>query len=206
MWRYALLYVYVIEVANDMSIKHGINRLSHALHELYYKLCDMDLRKRMSLYHRNTGTTTPPDIPASLTKQIDKLAPASKPSSSATINAVASAAAARSSKRATKPDNSKQLKQQHRWLNKVVSGIIRPKKIFTSKTASNQYMGDKLKDSTWSHIHTALLQARQGDVSNAKLHADIANTALKEAANYMSEEDYKVLCAEVAKAFKELER
>jgi len=66
-------------------------------------------------------------------------------------------------------------------------------------------MGEKLKDSTWTHIHTAMLQARQGDAINAKLHAGIANNALKEAANYLTEEDYKVLCEEVANEFKKLE-
>ena len=66
-------------------------------------------------------------------------------------------------------------------------------------------MGEKLKKSTWSHIHTATLQARQGSLSNAKMHAGIANDALKEAAHYMSEEDYKVFCDEVAKAFEALE-
>ena len=66
-------------------------------------------------------------------------------------------------------------------------------------------MGDKLRDSTWTHIHAAKLHARQGDVTNADLHAGIAHDALKEAINYMTKEDYKVLCEEVAKAFKELE-
>ncbi|MFV9616288.1 MAG: hypothetical protein ACNYZG_10050 [Gammaproteobacteria bacterium] len=191
-------------MADDMSTKRGINRLSRALHELYYKFCDMDLHKRMSLYHRNTSTNNP-DISASLTKHIDKLALSSKPSSATTTNTTANAGTTRPSNRVSRHGNIKQLSQQHGWLNKVVSSVIRPKKIFTSKIASNPYMGDKLKDSTWSHIHTALLQARQGNAYNAKLHADIANGALKEAAHYMSEENYKALCGEVAKAFKELE-
>ena len=66
-------------------------------------------------------------------------------------------------------------------------------------------MGEKLKYSTWSHIHTSTLQARQGNLSNAKMHAKIANNALKEAVHYMSEEDYKVFCNEVAKEFEELD-
>ena len=66
-------------------------------------------------------------------------------------------------------------------------------------------MGENLKDSTWSHIHTAMLHARQGNVINAKLHARIANDALKQAAHYLSEEDYKVLCEELTKVFKKLE-
>ncbi len=188
-----------------MTTKHELNRLARALHELYYKLCDMDLHKHMNLYNRNTGTNKAPDISASLTKNIDKLAPDNKPGSAGTSNAVTSSATAGSSKTANKPDNTKHPSQQSVWLTTVVRSIIRPKKIFTSKITPDQYMGDKLKDSTWSHIHTALLHARQGDAYNAKLHANIANEALKDAAHYMSKEDHKVLCEEVAKVFKELE-
>ena len=181
-----------------MTTKHGLNRLSHALHKLYYKLCDMDLHKHMNLYNRNTGTNETSNISASLTKHIDKLAPASKPSKP--NSAGASTTTARSSKRASKPDNVKQPSQQTGWLNKAVCSVSRQKKIFTGKITTDPYMGDKLKDSTWSHIHTALLHARQGEANTAKLHADIANEALKEAAHYMSGEDHKILCGEVAKA------
>ncbi len=181
-----------------MTTKHGLNRLSHALHKLYYKLYDMDLHKHMDLYNRNTGKNETPDISASLTEQIGKLAPAGKPGKP--NSAGANATTARSSKRASEPDKVKQASQPSGWLNKMVSNISRPKKIFTTKITPDPFMGGKLKDSTWSHIHTALLHARQGDASTAKLHADIACEALKEAAHYMSKEDHKVLCAEVAKA------
>lgn len=184
-----------------MISKQGINRLLYNLYKLYYKLCDRDLRKRMSIYHHNTSTNDTPDISTSVINNLDKLAPASKPSSAT----VASSAAVKSSNKSAKPSSEKQPSTQPGWLNKVVSSFNRPKNKFASKIAPNQYMGEKLKDSTWSHIHTALLHARQGDVSNAKLHADIANGALKEAAHYMTEEDYKVFCSEVAKAFKEIE-
>lgn len=196
MWCYDHPYIDVIEVANGMTTKHEINRLLQTLYELYSRLCARDLRKRMSSYHRNTSNNGAPDVSISLINNIEKLAPASKPSSAATD---------RSSNKPAKPSTATQPSRQPKWLNKVVSSFNRPKKIFTSKIAPNQYMGEKLKDSTWSHIHTALLHARQGDVSNAKLHADIANGALQEAAHYMTEEDYNVFCAEVAKAFKELE-
>ena len=188
-----------------MTTKQELNRLSRALHKLYYQLCAMDLHKRMNFYNRNTGTNKAPDISASLTKHIDKLAPTSKPTGADASNAAASAAIAGSSKRAGNPDIAKPSDQQFGWLNKVISSVSRPKKIFKSKITPDPYMGDKLKDSTWSHIHKALLHARQGEVTTAKLHADIANEALKEATHYMSEEDHKVLCGEVAKAFKELE-
>ena len=45
--------------------------------------------------------------------------------------------------------------------------------------------------------HTALRYAHQGDVRTARLHADIANNAQKEAAFYMSEEEYQAFSQEV---------
>ena len=184
-----------------MTKKHGISRLLHDLHELYYRLCAIDLRKRISLYHRHTGTNEAPDISTSLTKHFDKLAPTSKPNR---VNATSTATTI-SSKRPVMPENAKQHGRQPRGIFKVVSAFIRPKKIYTSMKTSDPYMGEKLKDSTWTHIHAAQLQARQGNISNAKLHAGIANDALKEAAHYMSEDDYKALCEEVAMVFKKLE-
>lgn len=184
-----------------MTKKHGISRLLHDLQEFYYKLCAMDLRKRMSLYHRNTSTNEAPDISTSLTKHLDKLTPISKSNRAG----AASTTETMSSIRPIRSDNAKQLSRQPRGIIKVVSGFIRPKKIFTRIKPSDQYIGEKFKDSTWSHIHTAMLHARQGNVINAKLHAGIANDALKQAAHYLSEEDYKVLCEEVAKVFKKLE-
>ena len=89
----------------------------------------------------------------------------------------------------------------------MISTFFRPeKKIFTDINTSDRHMGEQLKDSIWSHTHAATLNTRQGNVSKAKLHAQIANNALKEAAHYMSEEDYKVLCDEVAMTLKELDK
>ncbi len=184
-----------------MSTKHGISRLLQDLHELYYKLCAIDLRKRMNLYHRNAYTDDAPDISESLTKHFDKLAPTDKPSTTGTTSTVTPLSA----KRPARHDNEKQPGRQRRGITRMVSTFFQPQKIFTSMQTSDRYMGEKLKDSIWSHTHAATLHARQGNVSNAKLHAQIANDALKEAAHYMSEKDYKVLCDEVAMSFKELE-
>ena len=59
-------------------------------------------------------------------------------------------------------------------------------------------MGERLKSSTWSHLHLASMEARRGDAVAAKVHADIANQALKEAAHYMSDDEYKKFSGEVA--------
>jgi hypothetical protein len=51
-------------------------------------------------------------------------------------------------------------------------------------------VGEKIKSRALEHMNKALLLARKGDRENARLHADIANSAVKEAARYMTEEEY----------------
>lgn len=184
-----------------MTNKHGSNRLLHDLHMLYHRLFAIDLRKRMSFYHRHTGSNEAPDISTSLAQHIDKLAPAVK---AKTVD-TASTTSTLSAKRTGKPENPTPSGKQRQGVFKLVNTFTRPKKIFSSMKTGDPYMGEKLKESTWSHIHAAQLQARQGNIDIAKLHAGIANDALKEASHYMSEDDYKILCDEVAMVFKNLE-
>lgn len=57
----------------------------------------------------------------------------------------------------------------------------------------------KLEHSTWEHIYAALRYARQGDNRNAKMHTNIASSACKELAHYMTEEQYQGFVAEIEK-------
>lgn len=184
-----------------MTNKHGSNRLLHDLQMLYHRLFTIDLRKRMSLYHRHTDSNEAPDISTSLAQHLDKLAPAGKPEKVDT----ASTTSTLSAKRTEKPEKPAPPGKQRKGIFNIVNNFTRPKKIFSRMKTGDPYMGEKLKESTWSHIHAAQLQARQGNIDIAKLHAGIANDALKEAAHYMSEDDYKILCDEVAMVFKNLE-
>jgi hypothetical protein len=52
-------------------------------------------------------------------------------------------------------------------------------------------VGEKITSRALEHMNKALLLARKGDRANARLHADIANSAVKEAARYMSEGEYR---------------
>ena len=49
----------------------------------------------------------------------------------------------------------------------------------------------KLEHSIWEHIHATIRYARQGDKFNAAMHTDIANSACKELAHYMTGEHYQ---------------
>jgi hypothetical protein len=52
-------------------------------------------------------------------------------------------------------------------------------------------VGEKIKSRALEHMNKALLLARKGDRTNARLHADIANGAVKEAARFMTDGEYR---------------
>ena len=49
---------------------------------------------------------------------------------------------------------------------------------------------DKLEHSVWEHINASIQCAYRGNIKNAQMHADIANSAFKEVAHYMSVAEY----------------
>jgi hypothetical protein len=53
--------------------------------------------------------------------------------------------------------------------------------------------GNKLIQSIWDHLHSSIRSAKAGDAETARLHAGIMDNALREAANYVSEEEYQEL-------------
>lgn len=190
-------------VADGSMIKQqGISRLLHDLHEVYYELFAMDLHKRLSLYHRNSCSASPPDIFTSLSNCFGRLAEPNRADGDGATSSTGLTSRlnpARSDHDHRQTDNTQAPNETDNGLNGsgLSTSWIRP---------ADRYIGDKLRDSTWSHIHAATLLTRQGDDVNARLHATIANQALKEAAHYMSEEDYTILCDEVSAGFNELSR
>ena len=48
----------------------------------------------------------------------------------------------------------------------------------------------QLEHSVWEHLHAASRCAKDGDIRNSKMHADIVDSACKELAHYMEEEPY----------------
>jgi len=64
-------------------------------------------------------------------------------------------------------------------------------------------MGKNLKSSVWEHINTAIRHAKNGDIETAKLHTNIAGSALDEAGHYMSHDDYSELVLQIESYFTE---
>lgn len=65
-------------------------------------------------------------------------------------------------------------------------------------------IGEKLKISTWEHLHETIRFGRMGDIKNAKLHADLANGTLKEALQYMSRKEFQGFLSEIEKKFNDV--
>ena len=55
----------------------------------------------------------------------------------------------------------------------------------------------KLQHSIWEHIHATIRYARLGDKRNAEMHTDIANSAFKELAHHVTEEQYQAFVVKI---------
>jgi len=190
-----------------MDIRHETKGLWHGLHELYLKLSEQALLTHVSHYLHNTESNKPPDIVVPLSNYIEKLSSLNKQAKSKVrTNFAHHINNHRETAQSSAAQANTNTEKSHAPLSaEYAVGPGHHYRIDTSKIASDQYMGERMKDSTWSHINTSLRKARKGETVNARLHAQIANDALKEAAHYMSAEDYQELCSDVAKAFEELE-
>jgi len=56
---------------------------------------------------------------------------------------------------------------------------------------------ETLVQSTWNHIHAAVRYARQGELPNSKMHAEIASYSCRELAHFMTTDNYQKLMASI---------
>ena len=82
---------------------------------------------------------------------------------------------------------------EHKNVSGAESDFAKHLKLSKSSAVNHSYMGDKLKESAWEHIHSAIRFAKQGQVDKAKVHADIAGHAIEEAGHYLNHEEYSAL-------------
>ena len=176
-----------------MANNQQTNYLIRALRNLYEKVSNFVLIERMGFYRNNAGSVNIPDISNLLDRHIEDLVVK-------TSQGIAPSANKINESLLTKNSSSNIQAAQ----SKDVDGLANHYKVSASKHESSQYMGEKFKASIWLHIHTAFMQARSGQLKTAKVHADIATHALKEAIHYMTDEDFRALYAEVKKVINEL--
>lgn len=179
-----------------------INELLRSVHSLFSKVSLLDLQKRTSSYKQQAGRETQKDIATPLSSYIDKLS-AGQPAITSTHPVISEEPEEISG---ATPQEAPQENPQIPSTAVIPNDLSDYLKSHSQHSDSEGYIGDKLKASTWSHIHTAILKAREGDPKTAKLHADIANQAMKEAVHYMSDEEFVKFSEEIDRALSELKQ
>lgn len=183
-----------------MSHPAGHRSLLTDLKRLYSHISLSLLNKRMGAYHKDIPTVSSQDVSARLSDQIEKLAASeqSRPKSEPGGNEVTEESLTEPVLD-SEPDKPRKKTVLGRIAN-VFSHYLKGR----AGNELNPQLSEKLKNSVWTHLHTALRHARQGEVVTAKLHADIANHALKEVAHYMSQDGYVEFSAEVDKMLEQI--
>jgi len=180
---------------------HKDNGLFGVLYKLFLKVSEFELLRRLSLYSKNTNTSLTLDISGLLENKISALVTESRQLQD-------SGTGFESQKNKSTNDNfmrsAKPHKKQSVEVDEIKDSLALHYKQVSSNNETDQYIGERLKKSAWSHIHTAIMQARSGEERTARLHVDIAGQALKEAAHYMQKEEYRLLCEDIKKSIVEL--
>lgn len=180
--------VYEPEFRVCAVLKQEINAILGTLQRLYSRIALRVLQGRTGSYRKEGTPGSGHDIATPLSDHIESLAERGE-SSSRKVPAGKSGQTARSTavKSSRAPERPA---RKGSIVTRTLGGISR---YFSRKhhgAVVQPHLSKKLEKSTWDHLQTALLNARQGKVTTARLHADIANNAMKEAAHYMSEAEY----------------
>lgn len=158
----------------------GLHALLQSMQKLYSGIMSSLVRDRLTAYHEGGSNSFDDDIGASLNQYINNLSAqtqanaAQQPAQSdpplppkAVFNTTPSSA----------PGDTPN----------PLSGYFKKNKSYSELAPR---ISDKLKESAWEHTHTAIRLARLGDFTTAKLHAGLANNAIKELAHYLPETEY----------------
>jgi hypothetical protein len=156
----------------------------------------------MGSYREEVGSVADQDFAALLSDHIDSLS-AQGPANSGKTQHPVSTQKVQSATQDASPGGHQ---SDHRvsLVSRTFNGLGMYFKSSQTESVLDPELSEKLKKSTWNHIHTALRLARQGDAGTAKLHLDIASQALKEAAHYMSREEHIAFTVEVEEKLGEI--
>lgn len=189
-----------------MSQKSSHQSLLGDLKRLYSDITLSLFNKRMGLYNKGSHALTGHDVSARLSDHIEKLAAAEKakpspqPQSQPTQSPISAEAIQTDT---TDSGHTESSRSRPSVVGQIVTALSSHLKGQASYEIQPQ-LSEKLKNSAWSHVHSALRYARQGDEVNAKLHVNIACNALKEAEHYISDEACDELSAEVEKLLEQI--
>ncbi len=179
-----------------MALNLENNALFSSLQKLYSRVMLRAYDARTQAYRKNGQGAQEHDISTSLTGQLDKLAASGAAAASNGAPPVSRQPRSPAPARTPVPSR-KRTDSEQELVTRTLEGLSRDLKSGHTGAVSQPAMSHKLKSSAWTHLHAAVRLARQGDVAASKVHADIANQALKEVAHYMTDTDYAAFVAEV---------
>jgi len=162
-----------------MPEKYNIKTLLLALQKLYSRMASRVLHHRMSSTRKASPAETEHDIAAMLSDHISELAATSESNIKDGIPSQASPST-------STPKASGKL-----------SGLAKYFRRRPSTPLMQRHVGAKIKKRARDHIYSSLLLASEGDAEAARIHANIADLAMKESANYMSAEEYATFVADM---------
>jgi hypothetical protein len=177
-----------------MASGSKIALLIEELRRLYRQMAALVLKKRVGSYREDAPDSTA-SLSASLRDQVGDMARARD---DAGKREPVTADGTHDALSVGQPAPKRQgAKPQGGFVSRLLKGfpsfIQRQKKSPTLQP----HLSQQLKNSAWEHVHTAIRLARQGEAAKARLHVDIAMSALSELAHYMPEVEYQQFRAEV---------
>ena len=182
-----------------MNNQNENHTLLKTLKELYNQLGALMAKIRFRSYHPLINSDNTFNITSILNKQVEKLGYES------VITVSSDDTDEKIIQQSDDSLSDSEVKDQSVMNHKNVSGIesdfSKHLKLRKSSAVSHSHMGDKLQESAWGHIHSAIRFAKQGQVDKAKVHADIAGHAIEEAGHYINHEEYSVFVNRVEDYF-----
>jgi len=172
--------------------------LIRAIEKIYYRISRIVLRKRMDGYHKPASQgfiSHENNIKSPLLDYIDNVI-VNNPGDSQTLNnndgPVLNTTTHLDTPAKSQPD------KPHAVDKRNAEQLSSHFKTRTNGHELHPEIVIKLEHSIWEHIHATTRYARQGDKYNARMHTDIANSACKELAHYMTDEHYQVFIQKIA--------
>lgn len=167
--------------------------LLSVLQSLFRRAFRMNITQRLNLHKRKPANDSV-DLSSSLYQQIDKLSTTNRKDSAITASRVSTAA---DDVEQTSISSSRIKNSSSPSHSSSVSDLGVHLKYLHGNEYSESELGKRLQRSTWDHLHKSIYNAREGNPDIAKLHANISLQAMKEAHQYLSDEDYAKFTADL---------
>lgn len=175
-----------------MNKNNDFSSLLNKLQDLYSRIVSIILTTRLASYQNNNNHNL--DIENKLIEKINKIRVNNKSTHNTLLK--------ETPKNKEQHDSTSSLDYTSKVSTRTLSDLA---KYFKSKAIGSELnleMSEKLKKSTWEHIHNSIRFAHLGDDTAAKINAGIANNALKEAAHFMSAEEFQLFYNEIEQVIK----